>query len=225
MSSILGWVGTMLQRMYEIHRNAEHPELEPALVLVDELDAHLHPEWQQRVVGLIRECFPKLQIIATSHSPLVVAGMKASEIIIARRNPDDPTKVLVEQAPLEFEGMRADQVLTSPAFGLTSTRGEQVAVDIKRYNELRQRADARGTDGNRELELLRRRIDKALEPAENDARKRVLEAVSLTLRQMANPSNPATEAGTEILTPEIRYELKKRLDEIMPTEVKGGTAS
>ena len=142
MSSIFGWVGTMLQRMYEIHARSPKPELEPALVLVDEIEAHLHPEWQQKIIGIIRDSFKNLQIVATSHSPLLVAGMKASEVFIASRDFDDPAVVSVTSAPNEFEGLRADQILTSPLFGLVTTRSDQTRQDVRTYSEAQGQAAA-----------------------------------------------------------------------------------
>ena len=133
MSSIFGWVGTLIQRMYEINANAEEPAKQPALVLVDEIDAHLHPEWQQKLTGIVREHFPNVQIIATTHSPLIVAGMKQRELLIASRVAD---KVTVSPAIIDPEGLRADQLLTSPIFGLTSTRSPEVAAKIDQLRSL-----------------------------------------------------------------------------------------
>src|SRR5260221_8130940 len=67
MSSILGWIGPLLQRMYEIHADSQKPEGESAVVLVDEIDAHLHPEWQQRIVKTLQNIFPKAQFLVTTH--------------------------------------------------------------------------------------------------------------------------------------------------------------
>ena len=62
------------------------PGLGPALlqrtgiVFVDEIDAHLHPSWQQLIVGLLKSIFPKVQFIITAHSPMVVAGSGGGEV-------------------------------------------------------------------------------------------------------------------------------------------------
>jgi energy-coupling factor transporter ATP-binding protein EcfA2 len=87
MSSIFGWIGTLLRRMYAIYPLSEHPKDEPALVLIDEIDAHLHPQWQRTVVPAIRKQFPRLQIIATTHSPLILPSLEPNEIIRLRRDP------------------------------------------------------------------------------------------------------------------------------------------
>ena len=52
----------------------------PGLLLIDEIETHLHPKWQKRVLGIIRELFPNLQIILTTHSPFVVASMDGASI-------------------------------------------------------------------------------------------------------------------------------------------------
>lgn len=51
------------------------------IVLIDELDMHLHPLWQQRIVADLKLAFPKIQFIATTHSPFIVQSLKSYEII------------------------------------------------------------------------------------------------------------------------------------------------
>lgn len=51
------------------------------IVLIDELDMHLHPSWQKKVVGLLKEAFPKIQFIVTSHSPFVIQSVTNDELI------------------------------------------------------------------------------------------------------------------------------------------------
>lgn len=58
---------------------------QPAIVFIDEIDAHLHPSWQKKIVGLLRECFPKIQLVVTAHSPLVVAGCKEGEVAVLKK--------------------------------------------------------------------------------------------------------------------------------------------
>jgi predicted ATP-binding protein involved in virulence len=51
------------------------------LVLIDELDLHLHPIWQKKIVADLKRIFPKVQFVATTHSPFIVQSLKADEII------------------------------------------------------------------------------------------------------------------------------------------------
>ena len=52
----------------------------PAILLIDEIESHLHPTWQRRVIPALRKHFPGLQIFATTHSPFVVAGLKRGQV-------------------------------------------------------------------------------------------------------------------------------------------------
>lgn len=53
----------------------------PGVVLIDELDVHLHPTWQRRVVEVLRKSFPRIQFIATTHSPFIVQSLRENELI------------------------------------------------------------------------------------------------------------------------------------------------
>lgn len=54
----------------------------PGIVLIDEVDLHLHPSWQQQIVPLLRTTFPRVQFILTTHSPQVISTVEASNIRI-----------------------------------------------------------------------------------------------------------------------------------------------
>jgi energy-coupling factor transporter ATP-binding protein EcfA2 len=52
----------------------------PGIVLIDEIDQHLHPNWQKRIVGDLKRTFPKIQFICTTHSPFIVQSLEPNEI-------------------------------------------------------------------------------------------------------------------------------------------------
>jgi predicted ATP-binding protein involved in virulence len=54
----------------------------PGVVLIDELDVHLHPLWQRRVATNLKETFPGIQFVCTSHSPQVIGEVQAEEVRI-----------------------------------------------------------------------------------------------------------------------------------------------
>jgi len=109
-SSVFGWIGALLQRMYEIYGDQPGVEAKPALVLVDEIDAHMHPDWQRKIVPLIKSIFPNLQVFATTHSPLIIGSMEKNEIYHLRRSEGI---VSVERLTFSPKGWRADQILSS----------------------------------------------------------------------------------------------------------------
>jgi len=92
------------------------------VVLVDEVDLHLHPEWQMVVVEKISTTFPKLQFILTSHSPIVAGTLPARCIFHSYR--DDQGHAVLSKGSEEIRGQSAEQILLSPYFGLKTTRSK-----------------------------------------------------------------------------------------------------
>lgn len=61
------------------HFGAMAAQMTPGVVLIDELDLHLHPKWQRRVVEDLRHTFPRVQFICTTHSPFIVQSLRSGE--------------------------------------------------------------------------------------------------------------------------------------------------
>ncbi len=76
----------------------------PGVVLIDELDVHLHPKWQRGVTGDLKRIFPKIQFLTTTHSPQVIGGVEPHEII--RLLPDSGHDV-----PAQSFGMDTNWIL------------------------------------------------------------------------------------------------------------------
>jgi uncharacterized protein (TIGR02646 family) len=97
------------------------PALEAAegIVLIDELGAHLHPRWRMRIVTSLREVFPRVQFIVSTHDPLCLSGLRNGEVVVMQRDAKGESHALTDVPPVE--GLRVDQLLTSEFFGLYST--------------------------------------------------------------------------------------------------------
>src|SRR5262249_50372542 len=133
MSAIFNWIGVLLQRLYDTYSNSPNPEREPAIVLIDEIDAHLHPSWQRQLVQLTKKHFPNVQVVATSHSPLLAGSVDHSQVRIVTRVDGKMSAV----APREnLEGQKAEDILTSSLFQMPTTRSPEAEETIKRYFEL-----------------------------------------------------------------------------------------
>jgi predicted ATP-binding protein involved in virulence len=77
--NLLALVGDLTRRMYLA--NLEGNPLDGnGIVLIDEIDVHLHPKWQQKVVTRLREVFPNIQFVVTTHSPLVLSNVYSKHI-------------------------------------------------------------------------------------------------------------------------------------------------
>jgi len=131
-SAILGWVGVLLQRLYETYPDEESPEDCAALVLIDEIDAHLHPRWQRKLVTSTRERFKNVQMLASSHSPLLAGALTSAELRIVERDPDTG-RMRADRPREELCGQSADDILTSSLFELKTTRSPEAEATIKNY--------------------------------------------------------------------------------------------
>lgn len=130
----VGWIADLLYHVNDaIWTGAKLAELR-GIVLVDEVDLHLHPRWQRRVIPLLATVLPRVQFVFTSHSPLVAASLSSANI---RRITVDPKGgQRIEPIHDELFGKNAEQVLASELFELESSRApafvevlEQVARD------------------------------------------------------------------------------------------------
>lgn len=72
------------------------------IVMIDEVDMHLHPIWQRHVVADLKRTFPNIQFIVTTHSPFIVQSLKANEVINLDENTlsEDPDVLTIEDNAL-----------------------------------------------------------------------------------------------------------------------------
>jgi hypothetical protein len=81
-----------------------------AIVIIDEVDAHLHPSWQQRIRGLLVDYFPTVQFILSAHSPLAVAGCGPGEVAVLRKR-EGGGSFCIEQVSGDFVGATSPDLL------------------------------------------------------------------------------------------------------------------
>jgi predicted ATP-binding protein involved in virulence len=78
LKSLIAWMGDLISRMDRVEW--EHPETplleQPLILFLDEIDIHLHPKWQRRVLPVVQKLFPNAQIFVSTHSPFVVASVE-----------------------------------------------------------------------------------------------------------------------------------------------------
>lgn len=87
----------------------------PGLLLIDEIETHLHPKWQKKILGIIRGLFPNLQIILTTHSPFVVASMDGARIYTCV--PHTGYSELKDETE-RYGHMPVEEILLSDIFGV-----------------------------------------------------------------------------------------------------------
>lgn len=132
-------------KMMEQYPDSANPLAEPVIILIDEIDLHLHPKWQRTVIDKLSEHFPAAQFIATSHSPLIVqaAQDKGANIVVCRKEGD---RVVIDNNPDEVKGWRVDQILVSDLFETGSSHSKEYESLIVEKNNLLSKMELDDTD-------------------------------------------------------------------------------
>ena len=89
----LTWILDLAMRLHEFYPSRSDPLSEPSIVIVDNIDLHLHPKWQRRLMEDLSRCFPATQFIVSTHSPLVAQAAENENLVVLRRQSGE---VLVE---------------------------------------------------------------------------------------------------------------------------------
>lgn len=122
--SLLAIVADLVRRLSLANPEIEDPLQGAGVVLIDEIELHLHPTWQRNVIDKLRTTFPNIQFIATTHSPFVIQSLRAGELI----NLD----------PEEF-GEYADKSIEDIA---ENVMGVEVPQKSERYRQMMEAAEA-----------------------------------------------------------------------------------
>jgi len=148
--TMIAWMVDLAARMMRRWPDSKNPITEPAVVLVDEIDLHLHPIWQRQLMGWLSERFTNTQFIVTAHSPLVVQSAADAKVVVLRREGDH---VLIDQETQAVDGWRVDQLLTSNLFGLPTARPARYDDVIEERKELLSKQALNEADEHRLREL------------------------------------------------------------------------
>jgi len=119
----------MLAKMHAVSvLREEDPEVMcaiPGLLLLDEAENHLHPQWQKRFLSDILGIFPNLQIIATTHSPFVTGSVPGARVYVCRYEREKRCSV-VEDVTQDYADKPVEDILASAAFDGTESFGKEI---------------------------------------------------------------------------------------------------
>lgn len=127
--AFIGWVADMLYHICFGCPDGVKLVDNCGLVLVDEIDLLLHPEWQRTVVPKMAKTFPKLQFVFTTHSPIVVGSVERMNLWICEPAPEGHATV-VSQRDIGVHGLNSDHILLTPYFGMVSTRADEKQKEL-----------------------------------------------------------------------------------------------
>lgn len=107
--STMAWVVDLAKKMFERYPKLDNPLTGAAMVLVDEIDLHLHPDWQRKIISHLSGIFPNTQFIVTAHSPLIVQSAENVNLIILEKGENGQTHIRQEFGT--FRGWTVEEIL------------------------------------------------------------------------------------------------------------------
>ena len=157
--NVLSMVGDIARRAAILNPYwGESAPLEtPGVVLIDEIDLHLHPQWQREIVEGLRSAFPKMQFIVTTHSPFIIQSLKPGELIDLDENDGlEGTEHSIEDIAEKYMGVDLPQ---------RSQRYREMMEAAKKYYAVLKRAkDAAGDVDSGEVKNLKAELDELSAP-------------------------------------------------------------
>lgn len=153
----IAWIADLLgHAFWEAQGIVDISKLE-GLVLIDELDLHLHPRWQVDLVPRLKTIFPGMQFVVTTHSPMLLPGFKKEEIF--RLCMDDDGNVVTEPS-LRSPSLMTGSEIYSQFFGIDDLYPQELGRDLRRYGRLA--ADPTRSDAEEvEVQTLRDKLRRA----------------------------------------------------------------
>ena len=131
---LMALVGDLARRLAIANPLNSNPLKGEGIILIDEIDLHLHPKWQRMVVPKLIEVFPNCQFLVTTHSPHVINHVHDENLFLLTQNESG----IVAEHPSESYGKNVDRVLED-IMGLETTRPDQVNDDLHLlYTEINQ---------------------------------------------------------------------------------------
>ncbi len=185
-------------------------EFAEGVVLIDELEVHLHPSWKMKIVRLLRQVFPKMTFLVTTHDPLCLRGLFENEIIVLRCEKEGVIPQVITES---IDHLRADQLLTSPLFGLVSTRDPKVTTQVDRYSILLGKPNRTAAE-EIEFKKLGTELGDQLSTAETPVSRIVEKTFERTLNEIVLPELHKKLADFEI-NPETTVEARKAVANLL----------
>lgn len=140
--NVAAWVGDLLHQITEAFGDYEAPLKTRGLLLIDEVDLHLHPHWQREMLIFLRRKLPNFQVVTTTHSPITAQQANENELHYIERRGRSLKLHQFTGVPMV---MLLHQLVMSDVFGVASDESVVLEKKKARYEKLyyiRQRTDA-----------------------------------------------------------------------------------
>jgi hypothetical protein len=116
------------------------------VVLIDEVDAHLHPEWQREIGFWLKRHFPNIQFLVSTHSPIICQAADPNGLfVLPEPGSQVQPRALTREEYQKVIASRPDTILLTPAFGLQNTRSPRAVENRAKYARLQAKKRAVGS--------------------------------------------------------------------------------
>ncbi len=140
LKSIISWLADLLMRMERLKWENDTPVLERNFILLlDEIEVHLHPSWQRKILPAVQSLFPNAQIFISTHSPFVIGSVDDAWIYkLVKPNGDSH---LEQSFPVLSNDNLSYEHWLEEVFGIREKYGPQAQLDYERRQELLRKKD------------------------------------------------------------------------------------
>ena len=138
--ALLGWIGDLLYHVCETCPRGKRLDENQGIVMIDEVDLHIHPGWQMGLLPRLARHLPQIQFIVTSHSPLLVGSLEWQNVLIAQQRKNGSSTLA--RVEVDVSKLDADQILLTELFGLESTRSGNQTRRIRGLLNRTRRGDS-----------------------------------------------------------------------------------
>lgn len=153
------------------------------VVIIDEIEKHLHPKLQHKIIHHLKELFPRIQFIISTHSPLCVSGTadveEGSFKIFKTYRDDDENCVKLKEMPIPV-GLTADEIFEK-YFEIGDTRNNNMQRDLEEYRQLYLKKETLESEEGQKLHVLEKRIQGVLGDSLRDKHEVTREKIAKTL--------------------------------------------
>jgi predicted ATP-binding protein involved in virulence len=154
--NMAAWIGDLLFRITETFKDYKKPLEARGLLLIDEVDLHLHPKWQRKLLDFVGNKLPNFQVVATTHSPLTAQQADTGELFALKRNDNNVVEII------PFNGspksLLVNQLLMTPVFGLETDESYEVQQAKEEYDLLKSKGDSLKSGDKEKMKVIKQKL-------------------------------------------------------------------
>ncbi|MEA5258924.1 AAA family ATPase [Arcicella aquatica] len=134
LKSLISWIGDLVMRMSQIGWAFDIPIFERNFILfLDEIEVHLHPAWQRKILPVVQELFKNAQIFISTHSPFVVGSVDGAWVHKLKKV---GAYAVLDGEPVLTEDAESYDTILEEVFGIKERFGKDIEILLKEFREI-----------------------------------------------------------------------------------------